>query len=213
MKKTSFIIMSMCLLVLMSMRGFANTDYCCAFNSTNPIGEHKHADTSEKCQLLNFSVPIGGMIIWSSAVKIPKDYLPCDGRKLNTSDYKDLYKVIGDTFAPTSAYHGDGSAFFLPDLRGMFVRGWDDSGKIDPNVDRKFGSYQDDAFQGHGHITNALVDGGRGSQNGGYGGASAKATTPIDLDGYGDVRFSTETRPMNVALIYLIRYKQSFFSE
>ena len=75
---------------------------------------------------------------------VPPGWLVCDGSLLKVSDFKSLYNVIGDTFGK-----GGDETFYLPDLRGQFVRGWDNSGKIDPG--RVFGRSQNDTFQGHAH--------------------------------------------------------------
>lgn len=76
--------------------------------------------------------------------RIPKGWMACDGRILNVNDFHELYDVIGNTFG------GDGKMqFAIPDLRGRFVRGWDNNANLDPN--RNFGSYQEDAFQKHAH--------------------------------------------------------------
>lgn len=76
--------------------------------------------------------------------RIPEGWMACDGRILCVNDFYELYDVIGNTFG------GDGETqFALPDLRGRFVRGWNNSVGLDSN--RKFGSYQEDAFQNHAH--------------------------------------------------------------
>lgn len=75
---------------------------------------------------------------------IPLGWFPCDGRKLNIDEFPDLYRAIGITFGGNEKFF-----FNLPDLRGRFVRGWDDSGKIDKN--RVFGSTQGDSIQEHRH--------------------------------------------------------------
>lgn len=93
-------------------------------------------------QLKNELIPIGSILIYSSE-KVPHGYLPCDGSELSKKAYPELYALIGGTWGETK------DSFFLPDLQGQFVRGWDKDGDIDP--DRKFGKLQADAFQGHGH--------------------------------------------------------------
>ena len=76
--------------------------------------------------------------------RIPEGWMACDGRVLHVNGFHELYNVIGNTFG------GDGKTqFALPDLRGRFVRGWDNNANLDPN--RNFGSYQEDAFQKHAH--------------------------------------------------------------
>lgn len=93
-------------------------------------------------------IPIGCVLCFATP-KHPDGFLPCDGRELSKSAYRELYASIGNTWGETS------STFFLPDLRGLFVRGWDDGNGVDPESGadsiRKFGSEQADAFQGHAH--------------------------------------------------------------
>lgn len=93
-------------------------------------------------------LPIGCILIFSSE-KVPKGFLPCDGRELSKREYPELYALIKDTWGETK------NTFFLPDLQGQFVRGWDKEQNVDP--EREFGSIQNDAFQGHGH--NFIVEG------------------------------------------------------
>ena len=93
-------------------------------------------------------IPIGCVLCFATQ-KYPDGFLPCDGRELSKSLYRELYTMIGDTWGETT------STFFLPDLRGQFVRGWDDGNGVDPESGadciRKFGSEQADSFQGHAH--------------------------------------------------------------
>lgn len=71
-------------------------------------------------------------------------WLFCDGRQLDIEDYPELFNTIGFTFG------GDNyTKFQLPDLRGRFIRGWDNAGKIDEG--RTLWSYQDDSLQEHRH--------------------------------------------------------------
>lgn len=93
-------------------------------------------------QLKNEIVPIGSVLIFSSE-KVPDNYLPCDGRELPKQLYPKLYALIGSTWGETE------STFFLPDLQGQFVRGWDREQNVDP--EREFGSPQCDTIQGHSH--------------------------------------------------------------
>lgn len=75
---------------------------------------------------------------------IPEGWLLCDGSSMNISEYSDLYEIIGTTFG------GNGvDSFNLPDMRGVFVRGWDAGAGRDP--ERLFGSLQEDSIQNHIH--------------------------------------------------------------
>jgi hypothetical protein len=105
--------------------------------------------------------PVGG-IIWNLGPTEPELWLPCDGRLLNgdiAGPYYDLYDLIGTTFNTG----GEAAGFFrIPDLRGMFVRGW--SGATQPPVPgqtpaaptaldpgRVYASVQQDAYRQHNH--------------------------------------------------------------
>ncbi len=77
----------------------------------------------------------------------PEGWLVCDGQEVSRQTYARLFAKIGTTF-------GEGDyeeTFNLPDLRGVFVRGWDE--------EREFGSQEDDQMQGHTH-----KDGGHNHQ-------------------------------------------------
>lgn len=53
----------------------------------------------------------GEVILWAST-RIPTGFLACDGRSLSTTDYPDLFAMIGFT------YGGSGAQFSLPQLTG-----------------------------------------------------------------------------------------------
>lgn len=89
-------------------------------------------------------LPIGTIIIFAAHLP-PDGYIVCDGRFVRKDAFPKLYAIIG------GIYGEDDESFGLPDLRGRFVRGCDTSNILDPQ--RPFGSYQDDAFQGHSHKT------------------------------------------------------------
>lgn len=62
--------------------------------------------------------------------------------RFKTGNFSRLHNVLGTTYGVTPGT--------LPDLRGYFVRGWDQGTGIDPGG-RTFGTIQEDAFQGHKH--------------------------------------------------------------
>ena len=100
------------------------------------------------------NLPIGCIFCFPSHI-CPEGYLPCDGRELSKEAYSELYNLIRGTWGETA------STFCLPDLRGQFIRGWDDGDGVDPDSGadsvRKFGSTQSDAIQGHRH--DLLIEG------------------------------------------------------
>lgn len=85
--------------------------------------------------------------------RVPDGWMLCDGRTLSQGDYPHLFDVIGYTFGKSSS-----NDFQIPDLRGRFIRGWDNMGVIDK--DRKFGSAQDDAIQNHSHAVDSCSESG-----------------------------------------------------
>jgi len=101
------------------------------------------------------SWPVGA-IVWYLASSAPGSlWLVCDGRLLDgdiNGPYYDLFDLIGTTYNQP----GDPAGFFrLPDLRGVFVRGWSGSGPnptptaLDPG--RAFASSQATAYKQHFH--------------------------------------------------------------
>lgn len=107
-----------------------------------------------------------------------------------------------------------------PDLRGRFIRGLDNMGGtaagVDPESGRALGSEQDDRFQGHWHWRNNtqlpehdMRDGSTGVYSFGLGCCHSMGllqTGDAVSDGaHGDPRVASETRPVNVALIYCMR--------
>ena len=152
---------------------------------------------------------LAGSIIAYSAQTVPAGYLECDGSTLDTTQYADLFSVIAYT------YGGSGTSFNIPDLRGEFIRGWDNGRGIDSG--RGFGAAQLDAFQGHHHdqFVNSFD---RTDDVNSFGGTitdntnnntSSVANTIRNpkSDGInGTPRTGSETRPRNIALKYIIRF-------
>jgi len=148
----------------------------------------------------------------------PAGYLLCDGSAVSRTTYSALFSAIGATFGS-----GDGSTTFnLPDLRGRFLRGVDGTAGRDPdatsrtamasggNTGNAVGSVQADAFQGHWHGTE-WAQGTLGSSAGFARGStpvssSGEVTDPISDGVHGTPRVSSETRPVNAYVNYIIKY-------
>lgn len=155
------------------------------------------------------SVP-PGTVVYIAGTTIPSGWIKANGALLSRITYSTLFGVIGTTFGA-----GDGSTTFaLPDLRGEFLRGFDDGrGGIDAG--RVLGSFQGDAFQGHTHrVTyNASVSGSNVQWSGSVSGfadgglSMALVARYAETDGTNGVpRIAHETRPRNVALLAIIKY-------
>jgi microcystin-dependent protein len=104
----------------------------------------------------NSTIPGGiptGTVVPYAANSAPSGWVICDGSlygrtALDPSPQVNLFGVIGTTYGI-----GDGlTTFAIPDLRGMFVRGFDNGRGIDPL--RVFGTQQADSFKSHNHSGN-----------------------------------------------------------
>jgi len=134
------------------------------------------------------ALPVGVPIPWPSATP-PTGWLKCNGAAFTATQYPKL----------ALAY----SALRLPDLRGEFIRGWDDGRGVDPG--RLIVSNQLDMLASHSHTFyswpnsgNPESHGGAQDANGGDGRAYP-SNSPILPSG------GSETRPRNVAFNYIVR--------
>ena len=88
-------------------------------------------------------IPSGAVMAFAMNTA-PTGWLACNGTSISTGgNNASLFAAIGYT------YGGSGGSFKLPDLRGYFVRGLDNSRGIDPS--RALGSDQADEFKSHKH--------------------------------------------------------------
>lgn len=120
----------------------------------------------------------------------PTGWLKANGAAVSRTTYAALFTAIGTTFGV-----GDGSTTFnLPDLRGEFIRGWDDARGVDSG--RGFGSAQADELKSHTH-TNGMSASGPYAY---YSLGSQSGTAATGATG------GTETRPRNIALLACIKF-------
>jgi len=146
------------------------------------------------------SIPPGA-VIYVLQDTAPEGYLKANGAAISRTTYANLFAAIGTHYGT-----GDGSTTFtLPDLRGEFLRAWDDSRGIDSS--RAYGTSQADEFKSHRHG----IRGGNGPVNDYVGGSAA--AYGLFTDGgtlYTDyIQANTggsETRPRNIALLACIKF-------
>jgi microcystin-dependent protein len=170
------------------------------------------------------TVPAGTIVMYA-ANSAPSGWLECNGASIDRTTYAALFAAIGTTFGSVS-----GTVFNVPDLRGHFVRGWDNSRGVDSA--RAFGSSQ--AYQVGPHTHTASSTGSTSSDGAhthalgfevGFAGFSGvPQITEDSSNGVGDVTGSagahthtlsisttvnsnggTESRPVNTALMYIIK--------
>lgn len=102
--------------------------------------------TSEVDSLMSgVSSVVTGTIVAIATTTVPSGYLKCNGSLLNVSAYPELFAALGRRFGGSS---GNGT-FRIPDLRGEFIRGWDDGRGVDNN--RVLGEHQNESFKRHSH--------------------------------------------------------------
>ena len=146
-----------------------------------------------------------GVVIYHAANTAPTGFIKANGASISTSTYSDLFAVIGYTFG------GSGGSFNVPDLRGEFLRGWDDGRGVDSG--RGFGSTQSGQMQSHNHGLRGGSGGAvqvlfnqtsviAGIQN--LGGYFSNSTATIQNTG--GTSNSSENRPRNIALLACIKY-------
>jgi microcystin-dependent protein len=96
------------------------------------------------------AVPTGSVHMMATTTA-PAGYLKCDGSAISRTTYAALFTIIGTTWGA-----GNGSSTFnTPDLRGEFVRGWDDGKGTDSG--RSFASSQSDQNEQHNHSASTTV--------------------------------------------------------
>ncbi|EDQ7938430.1 phage tail protein [Salmonella enterica] len=151
------------------------------------------------------ALPVGVPVPWPSATP-PTGWLKCNGAAFSAEEYPELAKAY-----PTNK---------LPDLRGEFIRGWDDGRGIDAG--RVLLSIQAGMLEKHRHpvVANDGYDSkeewelatifrraytqGRGLDAAAAGGSLIPSPTLHSRGSIGNTGGS-ETRPRNIAFNYIVR--------
>ena len=159
-----------------------------AFASFNIANTYSTAQTDA---LVSAAMP-AGTVIHVAMNTAPSGYLKANGAAVSRTTYAALFAAIGTTFGA-----GNGSTTFaLPDLRGEFIRGWDDGRGVDSG--RAFGSAQGQEIQSHTHTS-------RGSPAAGGQQAFVQGSDTFNIFGV-QATGGAETRPRNVALLACIKF-------
>lgn len=149
---------------------------------------------------------VGSVVAWPSNAEIPSGWMKCDGEPIDRMKYAKLFGILGVTYGGGD----DVKTFNLPNFQGMFLRGEGRQvGKDgeERHVSGEFGDMQPDRVQDHTHQLPPLhheVAGGQGSQ----------AVSGTDLPGRpqfstgGMNQDSTETRPANFAVHWIVRVEE-----
>lgn len=165
-----------------------------------------------------------GQVAYFARDAAPAGWLKANGAAISRTAYARLFEVLSTSYGV-----GDGfNTFNLPDLRGEFVRGWDDGRGVDPQ--RLLGTAQASQNLAHNHTgstdtsgshSHSYTDGrpvdtpgapsiqagsnfhgvweGSSTRTTGSGGAHSHTLTIGQSGG-------TEARPRNIALLACIKY-------
>lgn len=142
-----------------------------------------------------------GQVFFHAGTTAPTGSLICDGSEVPV-EYADLRQMFSDDGNPYGVGVNGGPN--VPDLRGEFIRGWDDGRSVDPG--RSLGSFQNWQVGPHIHnyrISRAYdVDRDNGTSRIGRGQNAFVANNKS-----GDILSNggTESRPRNIALLACIR--------
>ena len=176
---------------------------------------------------LSFQIVAGvpsGAVFCMAVATVPSGYLECNGAAVSRTTFAALFAIIGTQYGS-----GNGSTTFnIPDLRGEFVRGFDNGKGTDSG--RSIASAQSSNNLSHGHSVSASVnDSGHnhatslgnkrvflvgGSQHVGFGGAGgypgqdfsmSNANTGISVSISQNNAGGSEARPRNIAMMYVIK--------
>ena len=160
------------------------------------------------------ALPVGVPVPWPSATP-PTGWLKCNGAAFSAEEYPELAKAY-----PTNK---------LPDLRGEFIRGWDDGRGIDTG--RALLNWQPHTILDHAHYMELWTGDGLAAGSAregvnpgilatyGDGGivktdepglkvpSSLRAISSRSVKRYGEIseNVGTETRPRNIAFNYIVR--------
>ena len=160
--------------------------------------------------MLTYSMLLTGTVaMWPSST-VPSGYLECNGALVLKATYPGLYAVLQDGGA-TCIYGETSTGFYLPDYRGIFLRGWDHTAAKDPDAASRtargdgqagdlVGTKQSSAVVSHTHSQgwtvspNHICYSGGGGSGGTDPGSSATGSTG-----------GNETRPININIMFIIK--------
>jgi hypothetical protein len=168
-------------------------------------------------------VPVGTILSWAGPTNlVPPGWLICNGEPIYQNQFPALCAILQDYWGRVNPVSGEHT---LPDLRSMVLRGVNGSRNDnykDPEITSRIsanarpndvGSFQQDAFQGHWHSFSWTHNPSYGGDNNTDGGdernghfiTQLSITDPITDGKSGIPRTSSETRPKNAYVHYIIK--------
>lgn len=165
--------------------------------TTIPLANLHHAGNGEVI------IPeLTGMILHFATPNAPNGWLKCNGAAVNRASYSNLFAMINTTYGS-----GNGSTTFnVPDLRGVFIRGWADN-NLTYDVGRSWSSaIQIDDYKQHIHDSWKTNNFNFSYEGGGTTRDYAASDPFIVSSGYPNFGGGVDTRPVNMAFLACIKY-------
>jgi len=186
----------------------------------NEISKGKYTVLRYDAALSRFLVqkdfsPVGVIQAWPTAT-VPLGYLECDGADISRTDFVSLFDVIGLNYGT-----GSGTTFTIPDLRGEFIRGFNNGEANDPDAgvrtDRGDGTQGDNVGTKQLGETAAHIHNLTSWKLTSFDGTGGRNTVGADAGGSGSLEpqyddemvlstVGNETRPRNVYMMYIIKF-------
>ena len=158
----------------------------------------------------NAAIPVGAIMPFAQNA-VPSGWLAANGAQLSKITYATLLAAIGTTYGDTTTH------FQIPDLRGIFIRGFGSQviSGVTYSGSSTFGGDQG-AYAGYNDFKAYIDDGDSGTgaygsysqleinkvqTQGGYGGAESSWTPTISVP-----TNPGDTRPANITLLYCIKF-------
>jgi microcystin-dependent protein len=159
------------------------------------------------------SVPVGTIYIFSGNI-IPSGYLFCDGELVSKTTYASLWTVIGHTYLG-GKFNPPSSFFFIPDLRGLFIRGISINTTYGVTTGASLGTYQSQSVQKHSHKYDKVNSSIQVTSSSNLGAKSSVWDDSTFRTNTGSTIFddnlfantlTDETRPHNISMNYIIKF-------
>ena len=179
-------------------------------NEVEEVAKAKHIEDT----------PVGS-ILGVLSLTAPAHYLICDGTEYNIEDYPKLAQYFKDTLGSINYYGGDGvNTFAVPDFRGEFIRGYDETNIRDPlGSTRGIGKHEDATEIPFVYSNSKYIEMYKNSE-----GANIPKNYDISKNNNGnnisiiateDSRYqgmyAYKTRPTNVNVLWCIKYEPTYF--
>lgn len=133
----------------------------------------------------------------------PPGSIAADGSSVLRTAYPNLYAAWGSS--PIWGF-ADGTHMNLPNAKGMFLRGAGSQTVSGVSYSATLAATTQDQFQGHHHSTSAVTSAGGSFFGSGFNAQTGTVGDPITDGVNGTPRVGTETRPVNIAVLYCIKY-------